>query len=85
LASRLALTRPERGRVVGRFESAEKLRLAGFMWDETRKAIADQSYLVVEKLGEGKVILFAADPAFRAFWPHLHRLLLNALVVAPSI
>lgn len=85
ITSRLALTRPERGRVVGRFESAEKLRLAGFMWDETRKAFADQSYLVAETLGEGKVILFAADPAFRAYWPHLHRLLLNALVLAPAV
>lgn len=85
IGTRLAFTAPRRGRVVARFDDAEKLRIAGFMWDETRRAFSGQAYVVSDRLGDGKLILFAGDPSFRAYWPNLHRLLLNALIVAPAI
>ncbi|MGD8377448.1 MAG: M14 family metallopeptidase [Acidobacteriota bacterium] len=83
--SRLAFTPAGEGIDVARFAPADELRLSGFMWDETREALAGQSYLLAERRGRGKVILFAGSPIFRAYWPHLNRLLLNAVLLAPSL
>ena len=55
------------------------------MWDDTRRALAGESYLVTEERGRGKVVLFASEPAYRAYWPALHRLFLNAVLFAPHM
>ena len=67
------------------FPHADRLRLSGFMWDDTREALSGQAWLISEKLGRGKLVLFAGDPVFRAFWPNLNRLIVNAVVLAPSL
>jgi hypothetical protein len=85
VVSRVSFTPSRHGRNVATFDEAGKLRLSGFMWDDTRAAMAEQAYLVSEPRGQGKVILFAGDPAFRGYWPNLHRLLLNAVLLAPSL
>jgi len=85
VVSRVSFTPSSTGRNVATFDEAERLRLSGFMWDETREAMAAQAYLVTERHGQGKVILFAGDPAFRGYWPNLYRLLLNAVLLAPSL
>ena len=63
----------------------EKPRLSGFLWPDTEKRIAGTPYLVDENVGRGHVILFADDPNFRNVWPRLTRLLMNAVLLAPSL
>nr|BCX00110.1 MAG: peptidase M14 [Bacteroidota bacterium] len=46
--------------------------------------LAGGAAIVAEDVGRGRVILFADNPAFRAFWVDGHRLLLNALLLGPS-
>ena len=53
--------------------------------DDTRQALAGGSYLMTEEYGQGQVVLFASEPAYRAYWPALHRLFLNAILLARHI
>ncbi len=62
----------------------ERLRLAGFMWEEAEKNLAGTAYLVVEPIERGQVILFADDPNFRLYWRGLRKLFLNSLLLAPG-
>jgi hypothetical protein len=72
------------GRNVARFDQ-EQPRVSGFMWEVMEQALRGKAYLVEEKRGRGRVVLFAEDPGFRGIWEGLHRLLLNAALVGPSI
>jgi hypothetical protein len=85
MLSRLAFHTAERARSAATFEEEERLVVSGFMWDDTRRALAGKSYLVTEEHGRGKVVLFASEPAYRAYWPALHRLFLNAILLAPQV
>jgi hypothetical protein len=71
------------GANVGIF-AKEKPRISGFAWENTDKLFPGNAYLVDEPVGQGHAILFADDPSFRLFWPSLDRLLLNAILLAPS-
>ncbi len=63
----------------------EKLQLSGFTWpDNTEKFLGGTSYVVDEPTGEGHVILFLADPTFRAYWIGLRRMFLNAIAFGPA-
>ena len=66
------------------FAAKDRLRLAGFLWDESAQLLAGAAYLVEEKRGRGRVILFADDPNFRGCWETLTRMFLNSVVFAPS-
>ena len=68
-----------------RMDSAEELRMSGLLWPEARERIADSAYATTEKLGNGQVILFAADPTFRAWLGASERLLLNAVLLGPGM
>jgi len=85
MLSRLAFQPGEKTRSAAVFEEEDRLVVSGFMWDDTRRAVAGESYLVTEERGRGKVILFASEPAYRAYWPALHRLFLNAVLLGPHI
>lgn len=56
----------------------------GHEWDSTEEILAGKSYLEDVPLGRGKVILFADDPTFRAYWRGLDRLFLSSILLAPS-
>lgn len=63
----------------------ENLRLSGFTWPgNTEKFLANTAYVVDEPTGRGHVILFLADPASRAAWIGLRRMLLNAIAFGPG-
>ena len=66
------------------FAAKERLRLAGFLWDESAHLLGGAAYLVEEKRGRGRVILFADDPNFRGSWESLTRMFLNGVLFAPS-
>ena len=61
-----------------------ELRLAGFAYDDSLDRLAGTPYVVVDRIGSGKIVLFLEDPNFRVYWYGLHRLFLNSLLLAPS-
>ena len=85
MISRLAFTPSEEGTNVAVLEDPDVLVVSGFMWEDTRAALGGATYVVNEKRGKGQVILFAVELTFRAYWPVLHRLFLNAVLLAPSM
>jgi hypothetical protein len=72
------------GRTVGRI-AAERPMIAGYTWPVMAEALKDQAWLVEESRGRGRVVLFAEDPSFRGTWEGLHGLLLNAVLIGPSL
>lgn len=62
-----------------------KKLLSGWIWPDTEKEIAGTYWLHTADAGAGRVILFSNDPTSRAQWPGLHKLLLNAMIVSPSL
>ncbi|MCE9559055.1 MAG: hypothetical protein K8R88_08900 [Armatimonadetes bacterium] len=66
-------------------DKAIKKLLSGWAWDETDKDLMGISWLHHAQVGRGHAILFSNDPTSRAQWPGLHKLLLNAMIVYPSL
>jgi hypothetical protein len=61
------------------------LRVSGFIFEEMKKALPGQVYLIDEPTGRGHVILYADDPNFRAYWDGLGRLFFNSILFGPSL
>jgi len=70
---------------VVRLEDASRLRLSGLLWPEARERISNTAYATVESLGNGQVVLFAADPTFRTWLPGIQRLFFNAVLLGPGM
>ncbi len=62
-----------------------KLRMSGLLWPEASQRIANSAYLTRERKGNGQIILFASQPAFRGSTLGTNRLLLNALVYGAGL
>ncbi len=61
------------------------LVLSGFTWPgNTERLLTGAVWASVENVGRGKVILFAEDPLFRAFWRGPAGLFTNALLMGPG-
>ncbi|MEZ6020407.1 MAG: hypothetical protein R3F17_09985 [Planctomycetota bacterium] len=73
------------GEVPVRLAPAERVRLAGLVWPEARERLADGAWLAREGMGNGQVLLFAQDPAYRGSWLGTARLLGNAVVFGPGL
>ena len=71
-------------RVVGRYGVGDYLSLAGYLWPESRERLSGAVFAYEERVGRGRVILFAEDPNFRGYWRGADRLFLNAVVLGPS-
>ncbi|MCI0486888.1 MAG: hypothetical protein L0229_09835 [Blastocatellia bacterium] len=84
VSSNYAFTISRQGKNVAAYPGEDELRLAGFMWPETRKAMAKTLYLWQERIGRGQAILFADDPNFRATQLSTMRLFFNAAIIGPS-
>ncbi|MBI1796967.1 MAG: hypothetical protein HYR74_07935 [Candidatus Eisenbacteria bacterium] len=61
------------------------LTLTGWTWPETERRLEGTAYAVDEPNGGGHVIMMAGSPAFRLFWRSTERVLLNAVIYAPSL
>ena len=60
----------------------DNLVLSGFVWPgNTERFLKGSAWAVVENVGRGKVVLFADDPLFRAFWRGPAGLLTNAILM----
>lgn len=64
--------------------ASEEPVLAGVAWEEARERLAGSLLVADHRLGKGRVILFAQDPAFRLFFRGSMPLFLNAVMFAPS-
>ena len=58
---------------------------AGYASARNRGLAAGAAYLRVDRVGGGRAILFASDPAFRGFWHGTERLLVNAVLHGPLV
>jgi hypothetical protein len=62
-----------------------RLRMAGLLWPEASERIANSACVTREGVGSGQVILFAADPNFRAATLGMSRVFANAVVYGPGL
>jgi hypothetical protein len=84
IQSNYAFTISRNGYNVAAFPEESSLKLAGFMWPDSRRSLARTLYTWLEPSGSGQVILFADDPNFRATQLSTMRLFFNAVVLGPS-
>ncbi|MBA3440554.1 MAG: hypothetical protein H0T92_11860, partial [Pyrinomonadaceae bacterium] len=84
IASNYAFTISKGGQNIAAFPDERSLRLAGFMWPESQKALARSLFLWQEPIGRGQAILFADDPNFRATQLSTMRLFFNAVLLGPT-
>ena len=63
----------------------EEPRLAGFAWPEAEERLRGALLMSVESHGEGQVVLFAQEPAYRLFWRSTMPLFLNTVLYGPSL
>jgi hypothetical protein len=76
---------PDSGsRVVARYADPGAAHMSGFMWPESAERLPGAVFAYEERIGEGRVILFAEDLNFRGYWRGANRLFLNAVVLSPS-
>ena len=73
-----------KGRSLVTFARKDALLSSGFCWPETLSLVAESSYLVYQPLGKGHVVAFTDDPNFRAMFPALKRLFINAVMFSPG-
>ena len=74
------------GANVGVFPATGRLHRAGFAFPEnTERLLRGTAFLIEEPIGDGHVILFANEPMFRGWWRALDKLVLNGVVLGPSL
>ena len=85
-ATILAVPRDLRpGEAVLRFPAnAEQVRMSGYFWPEVPARIAGSPALFTERVGQGRVIGFVADPNFRDLWRGLLPIFANAVFFGTS-
>ncbi len=66
------------------FAAREELLLSGFAYPDSLERLAETPYLIQERVGSGRIILFLDDPNFRVYWKGLTRLFLNSILLSPS-
>jgi hypothetical protein len=72
------------GTNVVRFADESELLHGGYLWEENRAQMAYKPVVMADELGEGTVIGFVIDPAFRGYMDGFHVLLGNAIFKAAS-
>ena len=59
--------------------------LSGFGWKEALERWKGAAVVQLEEAGRGRVVSFAADPAFRGVWRGSESVFLNAVLLGPSL
>jgi hypothetical protein len=73
-----------KGRSLVTFAKKDAILTSGFCWPETLPLIAETPYVIYQPLGKGHVVAFTDDPNFRAMFPALKRLFINAVMFSPG-
>ena len=73
----------QRRRVIATY-AATAPRIAGHAWPESLDRLAGAVFAYEERVGGGRVIIFAEDVNFRGYHRGMNRLFLNAVVLGPS-
>jgi hypothetical protein len=71
-------------RTPARFAPAAQLRVSGLLWPEARDRWAQTAFATAESKGNGQVLLFAGDPAYRGAHEATQRLLINSILLGPG-
>ena len=71
-------------RVVASIATGERARISGHAWPETLERIGGAVFAYEERVGRGRVIAFAEDVNYRAYFRGANRLFLNAVILGPS-
>jgi hypothetical protein len=74
----------DKGRNVGLYMPEDKLVLSGFIWEDSKKQLANKAYLMHQPHGRGHVVAFAEDPNYRVFFDGLNLLMMNAIFLGPG-
>ena len=69
---------------VGRYASADKAFVAGYISDDNKKLLAGNTFAGVLPLGQGKVVFLQDNTQFRMFWRGPSRMMQNAVMMVPS-
>ncbi len=69
------------GTNVAVYEDEKALVLSGFMFDSTRKQLANKAWLVHQPHRRGHVVAFVEDPCIRCFADGMDRFVLNAVLM----
>ncbi len=78
-----ALPVGESGQVVVRFD--EDMLIGGVIADRYIESLTGEPWMTVHRMGRGRVICLSDDPTNRGFHHASMRLLLNAIVIGPSL
>jgi len=76
--------RLDQGRNAGVYADAGRLVAGGLVWPESRAQLARKAFLIDQPIGDGHLIAFAEDPAFRGYAEATGLLLVNALLLGPA-
>ncbi len=76
--------RLDQGRNVGVYAAADRLVAGGLVWPDSRAQLARKAFLVHQPIGDGHLVAFAEDPAFRGYAEATALLLANALLLGPA-
>lgn len=76
--------RLDQGRNVGVYAAKERLIAGGLVWPDTHAQLARKAFLVHQPIGDGHLVAFAEDPAFRGYAEATGLLLVNALSFGPA-
>lgn len=76
----LSPTGETEGRSLVTFAREDQLLASGFCWPTSQKLLAETPYAVYRSIGDGHVVAFTDDPNFRAMYPALQRLFINAVM-----
>ena len=66
------------GRSLVTFSAKDQLLTSGFCWPDNLELMSETPYVFSRRFGRGQLIAFVDDPNFRAMYPALQRLFINA-------
>jgi len=74
----------DKGINVGTYAESDKLVLGGFIWEDSRRQLANKAFLMHQRAGRGNLVAFAEDPSYRGFLVGQYLLLENAVFFGPA-
>jgi hypothetical protein len=77
--------KPDKGQYANPLMYTEKPLIAGYISPKNHKELGGSAAVSVSSYGSGRIITFADNPNFRAFWYGTNKLFLNSIFFGPII